>query len=121
MKQIINYSCPVIEFCRFRGIEYHFVGYGFAYCFSRAPDRKWLNEYNKGKNNFSDHFSPALDTTQRLVGEAQSFEYQISRLKKMLFTRPGAMGINDKNDFSQTVIFFFTLRLLQRLVQANHI
>lgn len=73
-----------------------FVGYGYAGSFAKPEDARWIADYNDGKGSFADHFTPALDTFQRLIDEGvlQKSDLNIyyQDRERMLFSRQCAMA-----------------------------
>lgn len=72
-----------------------FVGFGYIESFSKPKDASSIANFNAGKGSFGDHFSPALDTFQKLIdtGVLQKNDLNLRYVhrEKMFFTRECAM------------------------------
>ncbi|MEG2733575.1 MAG: ABC transporter substrate-binding protein, partial [Clostridium sp.] len=72
-----------------------FVGYSLSDCFNRPIDLKWISDYNEGKGHFAEHFTPALDTFQRLIDgkvlQPGDLSITYADRELMLFSRQCAM------------------------------
>lgn len=72
-----------------------FVGFSYGECYSQPQDTQWMKEYDQGRNSFGDHFSPALDTFQRLIDEnvfrEEDLNITYADRENMFFTRKCAM------------------------------
>lgn len=72
-----------------------FMGYGYSACFAKPSDNQFLDDYNKGKGSFGDHYRPALDTFQDMIDagiwKPEDLNVDYAARETMFFNRQCAM------------------------------